>query len=146
MTSEVPPKQSSNRNRSWSSGERRDSFFWTLSSTLMVAKLVSRTTSSCNWGATDAELQKGIIIWNVASNSVMVHLSVNTILVTMYVPQISHPHSDEAVPHMESSLSWRKWSPLTRREMTPTYRSIPTHSFYELVFMSWIKTLQMVYR
>lgn len=46
MTSEVPPRQSSNRNRSWSSGDRRDSFFWTLSSTLMVARFVSRTTSS----------------------------------------------------------------------------------------------------
>ncbi|TNN89275.1 hypothetical protein EYF80_000563 [Liparis tanakae] len=38
MTSEVPPRQSSNLNRSWSSGERRESFFCTLSSTLMVAR------------------------------------------------------------------------------------------------------------
>lgn len=47
ITSEVPPRQSSNRKRSWSSGERRASFFCTLSRTLMVARLVSRTTSSC---------------------------------------------------------------------------------------------------
>ncbi len=46
MTSEVPPRQSSNRKRSWSSGERRDNFFCTLSKTLIVAKLVSSTTSS----------------------------------------------------------------------------------------------------
>lgn len=46
ITSEVPPRQSSNRKRSWSSGERRDSFFCTLSRTRMVARFVSRTTSS----------------------------------------------------------------------------------------------------
>lgn len=46
MTSEVPPRQSSNLNLSWSSGDRRDSFFCTLSNTLMVAKFVSSTTSN----------------------------------------------------------------------------------------------------
>lgn len=47
ITSDVPPKQSSRRNFSWSSCVRRDSFFCTLSRTRIVAKLVSRTTSNC---------------------------------------------------------------------------------------------------
>lgn len=46
ITSDVPPRQSSRRNFSWSSGAIRDSFFCTLSNTRIVARLVSRTTSN----------------------------------------------------------------------------------------------------
>jgi hypothetical protein len=46
ITSDVPPRESSSRNFSCSSGAIRDSFFCTLSRTRMVARLVSRTTSN----------------------------------------------------------------------------------------------------
>lgn len=46
ITSDVPPRQSSSRNFSWSSGAIRESFFCTLSNTRIVARLVSRTTSN----------------------------------------------------------------------------------------------------
>lgn len=51
ITSDVPPRQSSNRNFSWSSGAMRESFFCTLSNTRIVARLVSKTTS--NYGEGD---------------------------------------------------------------------------------------------
>lgn len=50
ITSDVPPRQSSNRNFSWSSGAIRESFFCTLSNTRIVARLVSKTTSNYGEG------------------------------------------------------------------------------------------------
>ena len=48
MVGEQPPRQSSRRNFATSSGDNRESFFWTPSSTLIVAAFVSITTSNCN--------------------------------------------------------------------------------------------------
>lgn len=144
MTSEVPPRQSSSLNRSWSSGERRESFFWTLSSTLMVARFVSRTTSNYKWRVTEIledshqlqqkspllqeeghkKLRKNYYYYYKSPGPTR---TLNGITVMMYVLQIFHPRSDEAVPHKEFSSSWRRWSPLTKRGMTPRCHSTPTH-------------------
>uniref|UniRef100_A0A8D0DBZ8 Uncharacterized protein n=1 Tax=Sander lucioperca TaxID=283035 RepID=A0A8D0DBZ8_SANLU len=46
-TSEEPPSVLSKRNLACSSADMRDNFRCTVSRTLMVARLVSRTTSNC---------------------------------------------------------------------------------------------------
>lgn len=60
MTSEVPPSVLSSRNLACSSADMRESFFCTDSSTRIVARLVSKTTSNCRWTIRKEEIRHNI--------------------------------------------------------------------------------------
>lgn len=55
MTSEVPPRVLSKRNLACSSADKRESFFCIASRTRIVARLVSKTTSSLKQNKTKEE-------------------------------------------------------------------------------------------
>ncbi len=93
-----------------------DNFFCTLSKTLIVANLVSSTTSSYK------AKNKSISI----STEFQLKPKSPDIFQRDHLTSNSHPHSDEVALHMVFSWNSQKWSLLTRKGMRPRYHSAPT--------------------
>lgn len=134
-TSEEPPIVLSRRNLACSSADIRDIFRCTVSRTLMVARLVSRTTSSCaedNTGVSSSPWQcKQQEDSGVSAKSTRLCCS----------PRSVHLHSGRCAPRTESSWSWQTWSLQTRRGRTPRCHSGPEQGGVVKMQLIWRGTV-----
>lgn len=132
-TSEEPPSMLSRRNLACSSADIRDNLRCTVSSTLMVAKLVSRTKSNCIENKNRYHCENLIISFRDRRTRKSGIQPVKWPR-TCHSPQSVHLHSGRCAPRTEFSWNWQMWSPQTKRGKRPRCRSGPECDGIKLKF------------